>query len=79
VGSTPCLLYTILCVVFEARVINLCDHDIATYAQRWRHLAAQVHPPLQFANTLKASYYEHMMGSSAQQFTDVVAVVERIQ
>jgi len=30
VGSTPCLLYTILCVVFEARVINLCDHDIAT-------------------------------------------------
>jgi hypothetical protein len=29
VGSTPCLLYTILCVVFEARVINLCDRDIA--------------------------------------------------
>jgi hypothetical protein len=24
------LLYTILCVVFEARVINLCDRDIAT-------------------------------------------------
>jgi hypothetical protein len=32
VGSTPCLLYTILCVVFEARVINLCDRDIATNA-----------------------------------------------
>ena len=29
-GSTPCLLYTILCVVFVARVINLCDRDIAT-------------------------------------------------
>ena len=29
-GSTPCLLYTILCVVFQARVINLCDRDIAT-------------------------------------------------
>jgi len=29
-GSTPCLLYTILRVVFEVRVINLCDHDIAT-------------------------------------------------
>ena len=29
-GSTPSLLYTILCVVFEARVINLCDRDIAT-------------------------------------------------
>jgi len=30
VGSTPYLLYTILCVVFEARIINLCDRDIAT-------------------------------------------------
>jgi hypothetical protein len=30
VVSTPCLLYTILCVVFEAKVINLCDRDIAT-------------------------------------------------
>ena len=29
-GSTPCLLHTTLCVVFEARVINLCDRDIAT-------------------------------------------------
>ena len=29
-GSTPCLLYTILCVVFEARVINLYDRDIAS-------------------------------------------------
>jgi len=29
-GSTPCLLYTILCVVFYARVINLCDRDNAT-------------------------------------------------
>jgi hypothetical protein len=24
------LLYIILCVVFKARVINLCDRDIAT-------------------------------------------------
>jgi hypothetical protein len=32
-----------------------------------------------FANTLKALYYEHVMGSSAQQFTDVVAVAERIE
>jgi hypothetical protein len=49
-------------------------------------LAAQVHPPLLekemvalFANTLKAPYYEHVMGSSAQQFTNVVAVAERIE
>jgi hypothetical protein len=32
-----------------------------------------------FANTLKDPYYEHVMGSSAQQFTDVVAVAERIE
>jgi hypothetical protein len=38
-----------------------------------------VHPSLldkemvtPFANTLKASYYEHVMGSSTQKFTDAV-------
>ena len=31
------------------------------------------------ANTLKASYYEHVMGSSAQQFTDVMVVCECIE
>jgi hypothetical protein len=51
-----------------------------------RDLAAQVHPPLLdkeivtlFANTLKASYYEHVMGRSTQQFTDVVVAAERIE
>jgi len=33
-GSTPYLLYTILCVVFEARVINLCDRNIATHTKK---------------------------------------------
>jgi hypothetical protein len=32
-----------------------------------------------FADTLKAPYYEHVMGSSAQQFIDVVVVCERIE
>jgi hypothetical protein len=60
--------------------------SIREYAQRWRDLAAQVHPPLLdkemvtlFANTLKDPYYEHVIGSSAQQFTDAVAVAERIE
>jgi hypothetical protein len=42
-----------------------------------------MHPPLLdkemvtlFANTLKALYNKHVMGSSAQQFTNVVAVAE---
>ena len=60
--------------------------SIREHAQRWRDLAAQVHPSLLdkemvtlFANTLKDPYYEYVMGSSAQQFTDVVAVTERIE
>jgi len=60
--------------------------SIREYAQRWRDLAAQVHPSLLdkemvtlFANTLKDPYYEHVMGSLAQQFTDAVAVAERIE
>ena len=45
-----------------------------------------MHPPLLdremvtlFANTLEAPFYKHVMGSSAQQFTDAVAVAERIE
>ena len=60
--------------------------SIREYAQRWRDLAAQVRPSFLdremvtlFANTLKAPFYEHVMGSSAQQFTDAVAVAERIE
>ena len=60
--------------------------SIREYAQRWRDLAAQVHPPFLdkemvtlFANTLRAPYYEHVMGCSAQQFMDVVAVADRIE
>eukprot|EP00258_Populus_trichocarpa_P031831 XP_024447850.1 uncharacterized protein LOC112325480 [Populus trichocarpa] len=60
--------------------------SIREYAQRWRESVAQVHPPLLdkemltlFADTLKAPYYEHVMSSSAQQFTDVVVVCERIE
>jgi len=60
--------------------------SIREYAQRWRESAAQVHPQLLdkemvslFANTLKAPYYEHVMGSSAQQFIDDVVVCECIE
>jgi len=60
--------------------------SIREYTQRWRELAAQVHPPLLdkemvtlFADTLKTAYYEHVMDSSAQQFADVVVVCEHIE
>ena len=32
-----------------------------------------------FANTFKEPYYEHLMGSSAQHFYDVVCIAERIE
>jgi hypothetical protein len=32
-----------------------------------------------FANTFKAPYYEHLMGSSSQHFYDVVRIAERIE
>jgi len=32
-----------------------------------------------FANTFQSSYYEHLMGSSAQHFHEVVRIAERIQ
>jgi hypothetical protein len=45
-----------------------------------------VHPPLLdkemvtlCANTLNTPYYEHVKGSLAQQFTNVVVVAERIK
>ena len=60
--------------------------SIRKYAQRWRDLAEQVHPLLLdkemvtlFANTLRAPYYEHVMGRSAKMFIDVIVVVERIE
>ena len=32
-----------------------------------------------FANTFKARYYEHLMGSSSQHFYNVVCIAERTE
>ena len=56
------------------------------YAHKWRDLAAQVQPPLtdkelnkMFLNTLKASYYDRMIGNSNKDFSDVVLAGEMIK
>ncbi|CAK8541045.1 unnamed protein product [Lathyrus sativus] len=56
------------------------------YAQRWRELAARVHPPLVdrelidiFMGTLQGQYYEKMIGSVSAGFSDLVIVDERIE
>ena len=62
------------------------QESVRAYAQRWRDEAMHVQPPLietevvtWFANTFKAPYYEHLMGSSAQHFYDVVCIAKRIE
>ena len=56
------------------------------YAHKWRDLAAQVQPPMMdkevnkmFLNTLKAPYYDRMIGNSNKDFSDVVSVGEMIE
>ena len=56
------------------------------YAHKWRDLAAQVQPPMTdkelnktFLNTLKAPYYDRMVGNSNTNFFDVVSVGEMIE
>ena len=55
------------------------------YAHKWRDLAAQVQPLMidkelnkMFLNTLKASYYDRMIGNSNKDFLDVVSTGEMI-
>ena len=56
------------------------------YAHKWRDLAAQVQPPMtdkelnkMFLNTLKAPYYDQMIGNSNTNFFDVVSAGEMIE
>ncbi|KAA0056810.1 Gag-pro-like protein [Cucumis melo var. makuwa] len=56
------------------------------YAHRWRELDAQVQPPLtdkelmaMFINTLRAPYYDRMVGSASTNFSDVITMGERIE
>ena len=56
------------------------------YAHKWRDLAAQVQPPMTdkevnktFLNTLKAPYYDRMIGNSNKDFSDVVSTEKMIE
>ena len=56
------------------------------YVHQWRDLGAQVQPPMtdkelnkMFLNTLKASYYDRMIGNSNTNFSDVVSTREMIE
>ena len=56
------------------------------YAHKWRDLAVQVQPLMtdkelnkMFLNTLKAPYYDRMIGNSNKDFSDVVFAGEMIE
>jgi len=60
--------------------------SIREYARRWSEVAAQVNPPMLekemislFSNTFKAPYFEYLVRSSAQHFTDLIVIAERIE
>jgi len=60
--------------------------SIREYTQRWRETATQVNPPFSekkminlFINTFKAPYFEYLVGSSTQYFSDLVAIAKRIE
>jgi len=60
--------------------------SIREYAWRWSEVVAQVNPPMLekkmislFSNTFKASYFEYLVRSSTQHFTDLVVITERIK
>ena len=56
------------------------------YAQRWRELAAQITPPLEekemtkiFLKTLSSFYYERMIASALDDFTEMVNMGMRLE
>jgi len=60
--------------------------SIREYARRWSEVAVQVNPPMLekemislFSNTFKAPYFEYLVRSSAQHFTDLIVIAERIE
>ena len=62
------------------------NESFCEYAHKWRDLASQVQPPMtdkevnkMFLNTLKAPYYDRMIGNSNKNFSDVVSAREMIE
>ena len=62
------------------------NETFRVYTHKWRDLASQVQPPLTdkelnkiFLNTLKAPFYDRMIGNSNKDFSDVVAAKEMIE
>ncbi|XP_039019836.1 uncharacterized protein LOC120151466 [Hibiscus syriacus] len=62
------------------------NENFRQYAQRWRDIVVQVHPPIEedetivlFVNTLRAPFFTHLIGNSFKIFIDIVTVGEMIE
>ena len=56
------------------------------YAQKWRDLASRVQPPLTdrelidiFMGTLTGPFFNHLIGSSSNGFTEIIPTSERVE
>lgn len=71
----------------QLRVMSQKDNEtFKEYAQRWREIVAQVSPPLEekkmtklFLKTLSPFYYERMVVSSPNDFTEMVNTRMRLE
>nr|KYP33674.1 hypothetical protein KK1_045461 [Cajanus cajan] len=72
---------------FELRNMSKKDGEtFKEYAQRWREVAAQVEPLLSdremvalFIDTLRAPFYDKMIGNISSNFSNIVIIEERIE
>lgn len=62
------------------------NESFKEYAQKWRELAAKVQPPMMerelvdmFMGTLQGPYYDRMVGSTSEGFSELVMAGERIE
>ena len=62
------------------------SENFKEYAQRWRDMVAEVQPPLtdkemtsMYMNTLRAPFYDRMIGNATTNFCDIIVIGERIE
>ena len=62
------------------------DEKFKEYAQKWRDLAGRVQPPLsnrefvdRFMGTLTGPFFNHLIGNSSAEFTELILTGERIK
>ena len=72
--------------IFLQNIEKKATKTFREYAHKWRDLAAQVQPLMidkelnkMFLNTLKAPYYNWMIGNSNNNFSDVVFAGKMIE